>query len=373
MNTTRQALLLGFDGDLTAFEQYLEYFTKLKKLFEPIDFVCCASIADTASQHKIFSSVLPFFLETGSFSALHVLKENTNCFYKMLGRTNYSYQLYWPMQTLSGAYQAYEILFPFYEHTSTHKNSLLLGFHHGLGDFIAFTPTLMLLSQAYDEIHLCCQPALCTSGLLTHCPYLAGVYPNLEHPWGEHREDLLRQNYENFKASLRTLRCSRHFYLPDFWQGQKIEAFSRYCCTSSIQSNFDVRTSSDLVVWLDPHESSPRNSAIRTHLPFLFLHNQSDTWHRKYFDPSTIPEVTQFDGPIISTCEMEFSSILEAFVYMQYAERVVLIDSVFMWAAWALKKPIDYLHFIDVDERVQPLAEFKHLVRRSNIPSAQAS
>ena len=39
---------------------------------------------------------------------------------------------------------------------------LLIGFHHGIGDFINFTPALRALSKNYSEIHLCCKPDLIT-------------------------------------------------------------------------------------------------------------------------------------------------------------------------------------------------------------------
>lgn len=244
---------------------------------------------------------------------------------------------------------------------------LLIGFHHGIGDFIAFTPALRALNNIYDEIDLCCKPDLLESGFLQHCPYITQVIPCLEHPWGKARPIILEKNANRFQELLMDGKHHNQFYIPDNWVGKKPEVYVDYCCLKAHNFDPEDKTNWELEVWTKSDQYDEFLEHLEGNKPYMFVHCHTPLWPGKSFEIDELPEVKSFKGRLIRTDENKFPSINMAFLCMREASSIIIADSVFMWAAWAMNLSIDYVYFGSNDLRVHPLDQHRNLIKRSNI------
>lgn len=210
---------------------------------------------------------------------------------------------------------------------------LLIGFHHGIGDFIAFTPALRALSGLYGEIHLCCKPDLKESGFLQHCPYIRYVTACLGHPWGKERQQLLKENANRYQQLLSEKYYDNQFYIPDNWLGKKPEVYVDFCCLKAQGFDAADQASWQLEVWPGADQQDEFLQQLEKSKPYMFVHNVTPLWPAKCFSIDELPEVKAFDGRIINTVDNKFPTINMAFLCMREASAIVIADSVFMWAA----------------------------------------
>jgi len=246
---------------------------------------------------------------------------------------------------------------------------LLIGFHHGIGDFINFTPALRALSKNYSEIHLCCKPDLITSGFLSKCPYVAKTIPRLEHPWVPERSQILAKNMQIYLELLKPENFDNQFYLPDNPLGQKAEVYVDFCCLAAAGFDKQDEDSWRFEVWPNTGSRQDLLRQIENLRPYVFVHNQTPLHPIKSFSIDDLPELQDFKGHVLNTADPSQArqDINDWFVLLTMADRVVVADSVFMWAAIALNKTMDYVYFAVKDSRAYPLPFQRRLIKRCNI------
>jgi hypothetical protein len=177
---------------------------------------------------------------------------------------------------------------------------------------------------------------------------------------------VLQENTNIYQAVLSRGGYDNQFYLPDNWVGKKPIVYVEHCCLPA--AGFDMHQAANwrLEVWPDLQARRDLLAEIESMKPFIFIHPQSPLWPVKSFAVDSIPEIAEFKGNVVNTAERKFGDINEAFLFLWKADMVVTVDSVFMWAAWALNKEIDYLHMHPSDPRVHPLDVHRPLVKRCN-------
>lgn len=223
---------------------------------------------------------------------------------------------------------------------------MIIGFHHGLGDFIVFS----CLYEYIKGYTILCRKDFCFSQFIKCYPDLK-FECLLSNPW--------KSNYYDRKILACNLSIVRRYnnqyiYIPDMRYPSNIPKWKFFC------EKLGIKLDKPVFKLFLPIMPRPINKKI------LFLHNKVPLHHYNSFDGSSFLKKFSNEYYIFDTSKHIYPSILIPLNWLYHADIVIVADSVFYWAALALKKSIYYLHFGRNDKRVYPPDNYKSYILNCN-------
>ena len=221
---------------------------------------------------------------------------------------------------------------------------MIIGFHHGLGDFIVFSCLLDYLPK--DTLFLC-RKDFCYSEFIK-------CYPDynfdckLDNPWVRNKHQVMASNLKWFNQY-----NGKKIYIPNMRFPHILPKWKFFANLLSI--NIDLP---DFKLFFKP-DNRPSEKKI------LFLHNKVPLHPYNSFNVNELLKEYS-DYYIFDTSKSTEPSILYAFNWLYHADVVIVADSVFYWAALAFRKSINYLYFGRHDPRVYPPKNYRNLIIKSN-------
>lgn len=250
------------------------------------------------------------------------------------------------------------------------KESVLIVFWHGIGDCILATPALRYFYEKKkpEKLFIAVNERVAKSGFFDHCEYIDGVL-TMENPWefGSYRAGLsaIKKQAaslarEHGLSSVRII-SQRKFY--GVHKLSRTYAELGFLCNHSTKTEVFITDKDDraAAAWL-------KKKQVRK---FVFLHTSSGVASKDLPPDIALRFIKKkYPGYQVISPGVDYSikkkTIGFSFAILKRASAVVVVDSVFMHAADALRKPIAlaYFNFFrGISRQVRPLNVPVHVVK----------